>query len=733
MIAEVIIDISNSEIDKIYDYTIPDNMDIECGDRVKVSFGRQNTEGFVIGIKENSDYNKILKPIESKLDDFRAISPEMLSLMHFMREKYNLRAADVLRLFIPSKLRGGNIKELIKGYAVLSEGIDVDSVLSSIKQAAVAQRGVIAHLIKSGGEWVSALNREYSSQAVKTLVNKGYISIKECKIDRTPYNDIVPESTPVILNAEQIAAVDAIISKPKSCSLIHGVTGSGKTEIYMTCIEKIIKDGKGAIMLVPEISLTPQMMARFRARFGDKVALLHSGLSHGERFDEWLRLLRGSARIAVGARSAIFAPIQKLGIIIIDEEHDSSYVSESNPRYVTSEIAEFRRKYNNARLVLGSATPSLDTYKDTADGKLQLLKLINRVENRVMPEMEIVDMCKELKEGNTGILSRKLIAAITETLSRGEQAMIFLNRRGYSSFMICRKCGKVLKCDDCEVSLTLHKEDNRLKCHYCGKQYTVPSACPECGSESIRYGRDGTEKIVSDLKKAFPEARFLRMDNDTTRKKAGHYKILSAFAKGEADILVGTQMIAKGHDFASVTLVGILDADMSLYYGDYHSVERTFQLVTQVAGRAGRDKLKGRVILQTYSPGHYVFYFASKYDYEGFYRKEINVREVTDFPPFVKIIRVLVASSEENKAVKCTKSVLLKIKDIEKEYKNDFKYIKATKSPIARLETKYRFQVFIKLKRENENEIISKIYKAAEDCRINDVSIFVELNPQNLN
>ncbi|NCA67560.1 MAG: primosomal protein N', partial [Clostridia bacterium] len=371
-------------------------------------------------------------------------------------------------------------------------------------------------------------------------------------------------------------------------------------------------------------------------------------------------------------------------------------------------------------------------YKEAMDGNFQLIKLLRRVENRVMPEMEIVDMCKELREGNQSIISSRLVAALGETLNRKEQAMIFLNRRGFSAFMICRKCGKVLKCEDCEVSLTLHKEDNRLKCHYCGRQYTVPTVCPECGSASIRYGRDGTEKIVSDLKKQFPNARILRMDNDTTRQKASYVNILGSFAKGEADILVGTQMIAKGHDFANVTLVGILDADMSLYYGDYHSVERTFQLVTQVSGRAGRDVLPGRVILQTYSPKHYIFYFASKYDYDGFYNKEINTREVTDFPPFVKIVRVLIAGADEAEVVKCTKTALYKIKETEKEYPLDFRYIKATKSPITRIENKYRYQIFIKLRREREEEIISKIYKAAEESRLEDISIFVELNPQNL-
>ncbi len=730
MVAEVIVDISNSEVDKIFDYYIPENLSIVQGDRVKVGFGRMFVEGFVIGIKKTSDFPKQLKPILQKIDNYSAITAEMLELLDYMQQKYNLRKVDVLRLFIPAKMRGGKVKELIKGYVTLKE--DARSIISKLRANADRQKQIVLYLEK-GGEWQSVLNSKFSPSAVKSLEEKGFIQVTEKQVNRTPYKDMELENICVNLTDEQSTAVNSIMADKESCSLIHGVTGSGKTEIYMKCIERVIKEGKDAIMLVPEISLTPQMMSRFRSRFGNNVALLHSGLSAGERFDEWQRLIKGQAQIAVGARSAVFAPLKNVGIIIIDEEHDTSYISESNPRYVTSEVAKFRQQYNKARLVYGSATPSLATYKDAVEGKMTLLKLKNRVENRIMPEMQIVDMCKELREGNSLILSRQLMSGIKEALNRQEQVMIFLNRRGYSAFMICRQCGKVLKCEDCDVSLTLHKEDNRLKCHYCGKQYTVPSACPECESTSIRYGRDGTEKIVSDLKKQFPQARLLRMDNDTTRRKSSYVDILSRFARREADILVGTQMIAKGHDFASVTLVGILDADMSLYYGDYQSVERTFQLVTQVAGRAGRDKLLGRVILQTYSPRHYVFHFASKYDYEGFFRKEINIREVTEFPPFVRIVRVLVSGTEEAKVVQATKSVLLKIKKIEKEYPKEFRYIKATKSPIARLETKYRYQVFIKIKPNNEEKIITKIYEAAEDAKITDVSIFVELNPSNLN
>lgn len=726
----MIVDLSAAEVDKIFDYSIPQDLQISLGDRVKIPFGKMYTEGFVVGIKEKSEY-KDLKPIAARADDFTAVIPEMIDLLAFMQDKYDLRKADILRLFIPSQLRGGRIKEKFKTAARLSKDLSLDEMLSQIKSNAVAQRGMIAKLSTLEWEWTSALSEEFGSSPINALKEKGFIETFEINVNRKPYEGLKGSAPDLSLTQDQRKAVDAILNKDGEF-LLFGVTGSGKTEVYLSCIEKTLKEGRTAIMLVPEISLTPQTMNRFRGRFGDTVALLHSGLSAGERLDEWLRLLRGQAKIAVGARSAIYAPLKNLGIIIIDEEHDGSYYSESNPRYNTSVIAEFRAKYNGAKLVKGSATPSIESYYKATQGKSTLINMPNRVNHRVMPEIKVVDMCMEIKKGNRSIFSDAFLQGIENALSKGEQAMVFLNRRGYSSFMMCRKCGHVLKCSNCDVSLTLHREDNRLKCHYCGAQFTVPSTCPKCGSDTIRYGRDGTEKIVSDLKKRFPKARFLRMDNDTTRGKSSHLEILTSFRNGEADVLVGTQMIAKGHDFPKVTFVGILDADMSLYIGDYMSIERTFQLVTQVAGRAGRDELSGNVVLQSYSPNHYVFYFASKYDYEGFYRKEINVREVTKFPPFTKIVRILFTSENEDKVFSCCKTVMENIRTISKNYDGDFVSLKAMKSPVKRIENKFRYQIMIKLSREREDEIMRKIYDVVKQNPLRDVSVFVEQDPQNL-
>ena len=733
MIAEVIVDISTAEIDRIFDYAVPDNLKVVVGDRVFVTFGRQHTEGIVVGLKDTTDCPaEKLRPIDGKADEFTAVIPEMVGLMDFLAKKFFLRKADALRLFVPAQMRGGRVRELDRLAGRIATHLPYEEMLGSLRANAANQRALLAYLAANEWEWCAALSEQFGASALNALKERGFVVVEPRKVGRKPYGTLQGSAPKVRLTAEQQAAVEAIMSHDDGFFLLHGVTGSGKTEVYMQCIERVVADGRGAIMLVPEISLTPQTMQRFRGRFGDNVALLHSGLSAGERYDEWLRILRGEARIVVGARSAIFAPMREIGIIIIDEEHDGSYSSESNPRYETVDIAEERARYNQAALILGSATPDLNSYRKAQLGEYQLVRLTKRVNERVMPEMQIVDMCDELRRGNKSILSGALVKAIEETLAKKEQVMIFLNRRGYSSFMICRQCGKVLKCAACDVSLTWHREEKLLKCHYCRNQYAVPTHCPQCGSESIRYGRDGTEKVVADLQKIFPTARLLRMDNDTTRGKTGHLSILTAFASGEADILVGTQMIAKGHDFAHVTLVGILDADMSLYIGDYHSVERTFQLVTQVAGRAGRDELRGRVILQSYSPKHYVFYFAQNYDYEGFYRKEINTREVTEFPPFRKIVRILVTSDTEQAAFDYVKSVLSGVRELMREYPDEISRLQGMRAPISRMENKYRFQVIMRLRPEREEELTAKIHEVAMSRVKGKISVYFEQNPQNM-
>lgn len=728
MVYEVIVDISNSEIDKVFDYHAP--FDVDIGYRVLVPFGRRQIEGFVIGKKEHADTHYDIKDIIMKLDDYPVILPEMVALARYMSSN-NLRFIDCLRLFIPAKLRGGRVKVLKRNYLYFnSEEYTLESALEGTKIQAKAQRAIIERLAKESSAVESEINAEYSSSAVKALLERGVLIRMSVEENRTPQS-FLSERKSVTLTDEQRAAVEYISSGEPGTYLVHGVTGSGKTEVYMNLIERTLGEGKTAIMLVPEISLTPQMLGLFRARFGDKVGVLHSGLADGERYDEWRRLLSGEASVALGARSAVFAPIKNVGLIIIDEEHDSSYVSESNPRYFTSEVAEFRRKYNMAKLILGSATPSLETYHKAVIGDYKLVTLKNRVNKKELPELETVDMREEIKRGNTGIFSARLISALEQTLKDGNQAMLFLNRRGYASFLRCRECGFVPKCPNCEVSLTYHKEDNTLRCHYCGARYRAITKCPICGNEDIKEGKTGTEKIENEVKRIFPTARVLRMDNDTTTTKDAYLKILTSFGKGEADILVGTQMIAKGHDFKNVTLVGIIDADLALYYSDYRSAERTFQLITQVAGRAGRENKPGRVVMQTYNPKHYVYGFAKKYDYVGFYKKEINTRELTKYPPFTKIVRILVLSEYEDVARASADRLTMTLAEI-KKHAPGMRNLQKMQAPLKKLRSFYRYQIVLWLDNDVADELMPIIYEASNNANTDKATVFTEINPQQM-
>ena len=730
MIAKVIVDISNSQTDKIFDYEIPSNLDVRKGARVIVPFGPRRVEGFCIDITQSSDVTS-LKYVEAVLDDFVCISDEMLELMKYMKDKFYVRYVDSLRLFIPSKLRGGRVKELTRLYISLNPNMSLDDIMSKISKNAKTQLALVERL-KQGGEYMTALSNEFSSSAINALAEKNIIIKSSEEVGRVPMASIKGNSADVELREAQKKAVDKIFSSAKDVILLHGVTGSGKTLVYINAIQRAIEEGKTAIMLVPEISLTPQMLRNFRGYFGDSVAMLHSGLSDGERFDEWRRLLKGDAKIAVGARSAIFAPVKNLGLIIVDEEHDASYVSESNPRYRTVDVAQFRARYNNAKVVLGSATPSIESYLLAKQGQYDLAVMSERISDKGMPNIEIVNMSNELLMGNNSMFSSNLEHKIIDTVKKGEQVMIFLNRRGHSSFVMCRKCGYIAKCTDCDVSLTYHSVDNLLKCHYCGKKYKMLNLCPDCGSNNIRYGKIGTQRVVDEIKRLLPDVNVLRMDNETTNTKDAYLEILGKFAAKEAQILVGTQMIAKGHDFPDVTLVGILDADMSLYHQDYCSNERTFQLVTQVAGRAGRSDKGGKVVLQTYAPNHYVYRFASKYDYEGFFQKENNVRMTTNFPPYTTIIRVLMTSEDEDKVIDTAKSIYRNLMDFAGANKQDFLYIQAMKAPLGRIQSKYRYQIIARIKRENESKIIAKFYEVIESNQSRGVTVFAQLNPQNM-
>jgi len=720
MIYEVIVDISNGEVDRVFDYSSDKEFPVGC--RVKVPFGNRVLEGFVFNTKETSKVKT--KEIIERLDDFVAISPEMLSLAKELNKNNNLRIVDILRLCIPSKLRGGKVKELKRGFITLC--MPAEEGVKLIRKNAQTQLELINKL-KSGGEYESVLNSQFNPSSVKALIEKGIAKREYIKIARTPHKGMVGKSKEITLTAQQKNAVDTIMNND-GVFLLHGVTGSGKTEVYMAVISEIIKQGKTAIMLVPEISLTPQMLSVFRERFGNRVGLMHSALSDGERFDEWLRLLKGEAVIALGARSAIFAPLQNVGAIIIDEEHDTSYISESNPRYFTEDIAKYRTKYNNCKLILGSATPSLGTYQKAKDKEYTLITLNKRVNHREMPDMEIIDMRQEVRAGNNNIFSRKLLLELEHTIKSGNQVMLFINRRGFSSFVRCRQCGYIPVCQSCDISLTYHKDDNQLKCHYCGQQYYMLTECPKCHSAHLAKGRIGTERVVEEVQKLFPEVKVLRMDFDTTSSKDSYAEILSAFGRKEAQVLVGTQMIVKGHDFKDVTLVGVLDADLSLYFSDFRSNENTYQIITQVAGRAGREKKAGKVVIQTYNPHHYVFRFAKNYDYLGFFDKESNIRETTKFPPYSKIVRILIRSKDEEKALTAARKCYNLMRELKPEQKEIFR-VKAMRAPLKKLRSEYRFQVVVWIEKDGDNEALKKLYEIAAKISEKNVVTFVEINP----
>ncbi len=727
MIAEVIVDITNSTVDKVFDYIALE--DTTIGQRVMVPFGKRNIQGFVIALKDKSDLsNDKLKKILYAIDSYPVILEEHIELMHFMVKKYHLRYADCLRLFIPSEVRTDDVKPLVKTYVTVC--VDPKSYVGNVRKNA---KNIIALLeyLKLGEKYLkSELTSKFTQSAVNKLIDDNVLKVLEVEQNRKPLSyEITAEKHELTLMQQR--AVDAIL-KNNDTYLLFGVTGSGKTEVYMSVIESMVQSGKNAIMLVPEISLTPQVLSHFRARFGDNVAILHSGLSAGERFDEWRRVLMNEAKIVIGARSAIFAPVKNVGVIIIDEEHETSYISESNPRYNTFDIAKFRSAYNNCSLVLASATPDLESYQKALNGEYKLLTLPTRINDKPMPKIQIVDMLSEIRNGNTGMFSSAMLYELDKCIKEKHQAMLFINRRGYSSFMRCTNCGYIPKCSDCDVTLVYHRHENKLKCHYCGKRYKALTVCPNCKSTAIRNGAIGTEQVVAKLKELYPDVPVFQMDNDTTRTKNAYQKILSAFGSTKPAILVGTQMIAKGHDFSDVTLVGIIDADQSLYHSDYKSTEKTFELITQMAGRAGRDKAEGKVILQTYAPRHYAYRYIANYDYKSFFEKELNIRKNTMFPPFTTILRLLFSSQNEEIVRETTKLCYTDIKQLQSEYLQDFVYLDAMKSPIGKIKNKIRYQILMRIKHEHEDDIIQKLYEICDKYENAKVSIFVEINPQNL-
>lgn len=574
----------------------------------------------------------------------------------------------------------------------------------------------------------------FTANDLKTAAEKGWITRYQIEKYRNPYQiDQVQPSTPKKLTAEQAQATDAVdqaIDEAQAATfLLEGVTGSGKTEVYLQIIQHALAQGKSALMLVPEISLTPQIVRQFKARFGDQVALLHSALSDGERYDEWRRIENGDAQVVVGARSAIFAPIKNLGVIIMDEEHETSYKQEDMPRYHARDVAQWRGQYHHCPVVLGSATPSLESRARAQKGVYQWLRLTKRINGKDLPQVQLVDMRQAGRYAPTTDISQELATEIQKKLALNEQVVLMLNRRGYSSFLMCRECGEVIKCPNCDISLTYHKDTNSLKCHYCGHEEPVPQVCPNCHSKAVRYFGTGTQRVEKELTELFPNARILRMDVDTTRLKGAHERILDEFGKHHADILLGTQMIAKGLDFPNVTLVGVLNADTSLGLSDFRASERTFQLLTQVSGRAGRAEKEGNVLIQTYNPNHYAIQYAQRQDYEHFFAKEMQVRHQGGYPPYYYTIQITASARTETDAAQ----KMFQIRgEIVNYLSQNAVILGPTPQSIMRINNRYYYQLVIKYKNEPrlENYLQNLLLTSQKEER-NGLQIVIDRDPMN--
>ncbi|MBG9450237.1 primosomal protein N' [Cytobacillus firmus] len=627
-------------------------------------------------------------------------------------------------------------KKKVKQVFATAPSKELADYLQNLPGNATKQKEVLEYFLQEEGsvdqkELFSLLG--ITSSTLKGLLQKGLLGQKDVEIYRNPFGDREFERTePLSLTEEQRKAIIPILNSIEDnrheTFLLYGVTGSGKTEVYLQSIQRVLEDGKEAIVLVPEISLTPQMVKRFKGRFGDQVAVMHSGLSAGEKYDEWRKIQRKEVKVVVGARSAIFAPFENLGIIIIDEEHETSYKQEENPRYHARDAAIKRAENHNCPVVLGSATPSLESFARAQKGVYHLLTLENRMNNQALPAVDIIDMREELREGNRSMFSRKLLEKIKDRLGKKEQIVLFLNKRGHSSFVMCRDCGYVINCPHCDISLTYHRYNQQMKCHYCGYEASVPNACPECESEHIRYFGTGTQKVEEELAKILPEAKVIRMDVDTTSRKGAHEKLLDQFQEGHADILLGTQMIAKGLDFPNITLVGVLSADTMLHLPDFRSSEKTFQLLTQVSGRAGRHELEGEVIIQTYTPEHYSIELAGEQDYDKFYDREMMVRKIHRYPPFFYISLVTVSHEELMKAVSVTEKIT---QYIQSKLSAESIVLGPVASPIPRINNRYRYQCLIKYKREPElGQTLKKILdNYQQEISAGGLTVSIDLNP----
>ena len=659
--ADVIIDISLEKLDKTFQYLIPKELEdvIGLGTQVVIPFGNgsRRIKGYVVDISEEPKIDPArIKPLCGVAKDSLAIESQLISLAGWMKRNYGSTMNQALKTVIPIKKKESVKEKKVVSLILSEEQAKVEFTnLVARKGHSVAKERLLAALMENRKiPWEDITGRLHVSTAIiREFEKNNWVSISSYRDYRNPINIDQGEKKDITLNEEQQQVVNQVFAHwqqdLQKTYLLYGVTGSGKTQVYMELIAGCIERGRSAIVLIPEIALTYQTVMRFYGRFGNKVSIINSRMTPGERFDQFERAKNGDIQIMVGPRSALFTPFSNLGMIIIDEEHETSYKSETVPKYHARETAIARAAMNHATVVLGSATPSVESFARAKSGEYELLTLTKRVEEKPLPACEIVDLRQELRKGNRSILSERLVELMEDRLAKGEQTMLFINRRGLMGFISCRACGHVIKCPHCDVSLSLHR-GSKMQCHYCGYETEQPKVCPECGSKYIGGFKAGTQKFEEVVKARFPQARVLRMDMDTTKGKNGHQQILEAFSNEEADILIGTQMIVKGHDFPKVTLVGVLAADMSLNSSDFHSAERTFQLLTQAAGRAGRGNEPGQVVIQTYQPEHYSIVAASQQNYEKFFEQEILYRKIMGYPPAAHMLVIQVNGADENRA-----------------------------------------------------------------------------------
>lgn len=745
MVAGVIINSTAKVLNRVFDYIVPKELEnnIKIGDRVRIAFGNSKNlkEGFVFYIKETSEF--ATKPINSIEKD--GLTENRMELAKLMSRMYFCNIFDCIKLMLPpgttTNILENRVKDKTGNFVYLAKDIDeIEELIENGIVKSPKQIRILEFLKDNEGIYISDLETytDTSRAIIKTLEKNGYIEIIEENIERNPFSmKEVPRDKKLKLTEEQQIAFNKVNEKIDKNEfgefLLYGVTGSGKTEIYLQLIQNVLEKGKTAIMLVPEISLTPQMVNRFLARFGNCISVLHSKLSIGERYDAFQKIKKGESKIIIGARSAIFAPVENVGILIIDEEHDMSYKSDMTPKYNAKDIARYICKNNNAPLLLGSATPDVNTFYNTEIGKTELLTLTKRANNSNLPTVEIVDLREELAKGNKTMISEKLKDYIEENIKNKRQTILFLNRRGFSTFVMCRDCGFTAKCKNCNITLTYHKNNNKLKCHYCGFETNNIIECPSCHSKNVKYFGAGTQKLEEEIRKIFPNIKTIRMDIDTVTKKNSHEQILEKFKNENIDILIGTQMVVKGHHFPNVTLVGVIAADSSLNIEDYRAGERTFQILTQVAGRAGRENLPGKVIVQTYNKDNYSIEYAKKQNYDLFYRSEIMMRKQLNYPPFCDIIQFSINAKSETDVIKVSRYIYTELKKEFNSIKNNVIIYEPVPAPIDRIKNKYRWRILLKCRFNNNiinliNNIIDKYYKR----NYKDVRLIIDVNPNNM-